>query len=239
VGDENHAVILPSDRPLRLHFDKGLQQIIVRIEWERVDAACERYFGVSGVNSPHFEPRLDLSTAGGICWKNAVRSLIEYSQLTDQFLCREEFASQIEDLMIGALLLAHPNNFSERLHDSMNQRKQVVPRYVKRAIEYLHAHAEEQVTISAVAKEVGVSAAALSTRFREAVQQTPGEYLRSIRLEKVRAALLKFDVSESSLTDIAGRFGFTHYGHFARNYYNRYGEHPRETVREARLRRIK
>lgn len=239
LGDERHAVILPSDQPLRLHFNKGLQQIIIRIEWERIDAACERYFGVSGVINPSFEPRLDLATPAGVSWKNAVLSLIEFSQLSEGFLCKEEYASQIEDLMIGALLLAHPNNFSGRLYDSMNLRKSVVPRYVKRAIEYFQANAAEPITISEVAKEVGVSSAALSMRFREAMQQTPGEYLRSIRLEKVRAELLKSDVSESSLTDIASRFGFSHYGHFAKNYYQRYGEYPRETVREARTRRGK
>jgi len=235
LGDERHAVVLPSDRPIRLNFDKGLQQIIVRIEWDRVETACERYFGVSGVTSPSFEPRLDLSTPGGIAWQSAVYQLIGFSQLVDGFLCTEEYASQIEDLMIGALLLAHPNNFSARLTRSMNLRNAVVPRYVKRAMEYLHAHATEPITIGSVAKEVGVSAAALSVRFKETTQQTPGEYLRNIRLERVREELLRNGASERSLTDIASSLGFSHYGHFARNYHERYGERPRDTAREAQL----
>lgn len=234
IGDDQHAVVLPSDQPLRLHFNKELKQVIARIEWERIDTACERYFGVSGVENPYFEPSLDLSSPTGIRWKNAIRNLVEFSQFSDGFMCSEEYALQIEDLMIGTLLLGHQNNFSERLRRSLELRKSVVPRYVKRAIEYLHAHLGEQITISAVAKEVGVSPAALSMRFREAMQQTPGEYLRSIRLDKVRAELLRIDLIEISITDVACRFGFSHYGHFAKNYYERYGEHPRETVREAR-----
>jgi len=234
TGSAQHAVILPSDRPLRVNFEKGLQQIIVRIEWNLVQTACQRYFGMSDIDGLSFRPELDLTTPAGNAWRAAVHNLLAFSQSSEAFPRADHYASQIADLMINALLIAHPNSLSKQLGDVGRASETVMPRYVKLAVDYLHAHASEPLTIAGVAKEVGVSPSALSVRFRETLHQTPGDYLRRIRLERVRAELIGSDSSERSITDVALEWGFSHYGHFARNYFERYGEHPRETLRRAR-----
>jgi len=234
AGNAGQAAILPSDHPLRVQFNKGLQQIIVRIEWDRVELACERYFGVSAVADLRFDPRLERTSPSGKAWYGAVQSLIAFSQYSSAFRQASAYAAQIEDLMIGALLLGHPNTYSDDFNSASKVRNAVMPRYIKRAVEYLHEHAGDAITISEVALAVGVSHAALAARFREVMQQTPSEYLRSIRLGRVHAELLASRDSNGNLTELALKYGFAHYGHFARHYLTRYGEHPRETLRKAR-----
>jgi AraC-like DNA-binding protein len=82
----------------------------------------------------------------------------------------------------------------------------------------------------------GVAAVSQRTLLRalQAVYSTtPSRYLRSIRLEQARLALLSRDKNTKTVTQVATRFGFRELGRFAIDYRARYGESPSETLRNA------
>jgi transcriptional regulator GlxA family with amidase domain len=74
----------------------------------------------------------------------------------------------------------------------------------------------------------------LIQHFRDFKRTSPVRYLRTARYEKVREALRQAD-HEESITEIAGRWGFSHMGRFAVEYRKRFGEPPSQTLRRARL----
>jgi transcriptional regulator GlxA family with amidase domain len=61
---------------------------------------------------------------------------------------------------------------------------------------------------------------------------SPTDYLRNVRLNRVREELLAERSFDSSIADIAFTWGFTHLGRFAKIYHERFGELPSETVRK-------
>jgi AraC-like DNA-binding protein len=59
------------------------------------------------------------------------------------------------------------------------------------------------------------------------------QFLRRLRFEKVREALLHARQSDS-VSSICGQWGFTHLGRFAVEYRRRFGETPSQTLARAK-----
>ena len=76
----------------------------------------------------------------------------------------------------------------------------------------------------------GVSVRTLYAGFKDFRQTSPMEYLRTIRLQRAREELQRQD-PDSSVTEIAIRWGFTHMGRFSQDYSRMFGERPSETKR--------
>lgn len=100
----------------------------------------------------------------------------------------------------------------------------------------MRVHAGEPMTVTRLAAAAGVGVRTLQEGFRRHLDTTPTAYLRRIRLEHVRAELEKADSQETTVSAIALRWGFTHFGDFARSYRMAYGERPSETLRKPRRR---
>ena len=87
-------------------------------------------------------------------------------------------------------------------------------------------------------RRAGVSVRSLQAQFRHDLGQTPTAYVRNRRLERARADLA--DAAPGSgvtVTDVAARWGFTHFGRFAATYRARFGETPSHTLRSVAVRR--
>ena len=89
---------------------------------------------------------------------------------------------------------------------------------------------EELPTMVEICEALGVSERTLQYAFREYVGLSPVAYLRICRLNRVRAALAASDPQETTITQVAMRFGFLHLGRFAGDYKRMFGETPSETL---------
>ena len=61
------------------------------------------------------------------------------------------------------------------------------------AIEYVHAHYTEEVTLGKVAARIGVHPAHLARGFRARLHKTLGEYVRELRLARASQDLLEIE----------------------------------------------
>lgn len=60
------------------------------------------------------------------------------------------------------------------------------------------------------------------------------EHLRAVRLERARLDLSRGGDGDTSVTEVALRWGFGHLGQFAADYKRRFGELPSQSLRKAR-----
>jgi transcriptional regulator GlxA family with amidase domain len=105
------------------------------------------------------------------------------------------------------------------------------PTPVRRAVAFVDAHAHEPVTLSDIAHAAHVGPRALQLAFRRHRDQTPLEYLRQVRLHRVRNDLRDGDPTQGdTVAAIAARWGFTHRGRFSVAYRQAYGESPARTL---------
>ncbi|MFJ4221706.1 helix-turn-helix transcriptional regulator [Curtobacterium luteum] len=101
------------------------------------------------------------------------------------------------------------------------------------AAQWMHEHAAERIALRDVAAAVGLSERGLQSSFRRRFDETPMERLRAERLDGARTDL-RFATPGTHVRDIARRWQFGHFGRFAANYAERFGESPSETLRRAR-----
>ncbi|MDR6571679.1 AraC-like DNA-binding protein [Curtobacterium sp. 320] len=102
---------------------------------------------------------------------------------------------------------------------------------VRRALEYVHEHARDAIGTPEIAAAAGLSPRGLQQSLRRHLDQTPGDLLRSVRLDGARADLLRGDRDDTSVADIARAWGFGHLGRFSATYRARFGELPSESLR--------
>ncbi|WP_367118319.1 helix-turn-helix domain-containing protein [uncultured Microbacterium sp.] len=76
-----------------------------------------------------------------------------------------------------------------------------------------------------------VSVRTVQEGFRKHLGTTPHEYVRNARLHAVRTALQKTDRGQTTVAETARRFGFIYPSRFPRDYLQRFGEHPSQTLR--------
>ncbi|WIE72957.1 AraC family transcriptional regulator [Curtobacterium sp. MCJR17_020] len=102
---------------------------------------------------------------------------------------------------------------------------------LRAAVEYVHAHASETVTIADLAAVAGLSVRSVQESFRRVFDVSPLTYLRDVRLDRVRSELLGLDPQVGAIGDVARRWGFAHLGRFSASYAARFGEYPKQTLR--------
>ena len=89
------------------------------------------------------------------------------------------------------------------------------PRWLDEALAILHDQFNEPLSVTRIARTVGVHPVYLSTVFREINRCTVVDYLRRLRIEYACREIIK---PEAQLAEVALASGFSHQSHFARTF---------------------
>ena len=110
------------------------------------------------------------------------------------------------------------------------------PGDLKKAIDYIRCHPDGKMSIADLIVHCGVSERTLRKHFRRFMAVSPLKYWRQLRLAAARSFLLDGS-NTTSVTELATRFGFAHFGRFAQDYRRHFGETPSSTLQRSRVRR--
>lgn len=103
-------------------------------------------------------------------------------------------------------------------------------RLVRRAEDLVDAHPQRPLLAGELCAALRVSLRTLDRAFRTVLGTSPIAHLRSLRLMRVRAALLATDPATVTVSDVAWDWGFWHLGRFAAQYRALFGELPSRTL---------
>jgi AraC-like DNA-binding protein len=106
------------------------------------------------------------------------------------------------------------------------------PACLPRADRFIRQHLANDIGLTQIAENAGVSTRYLEDAFRRHWRTTPMAHVRNLRLE-VTHHLLTHPVDGMSVTEAALTAGISHLGRFSRDYRRRYGELPSESLRRA------
>ncbi len=223
ASDHDVASVLgPSDSTV-MRWSADCDQLMVRVDKALVERAI-------GALSGRLEPetvRFQL----GFRWRECApwRCLVQYlSDCASHPLDASQYrlmVAQIEQLVASTLVSAQPHDMREA---KSVRCVAVLPRHVKRVQEFLRANAGEPVTADQMAQVAGVSLRSLYAGFKEYCGLSPLQYLRALRLDGARQALLT--EPNCHIATVAMRWGFGHLGRFSSEYKERFGESPRESL---------
>lgn len=227
------AAVSSPGRPVLLRWTAEAAYLVVRVERSVLERHLEALLG-----EPPREPlRLaldrDLTDLPGRRWF-AILDLLQAEIAQRQIAppsgerALDASAASVQELVMNALLLWHPNSSSAALGQP------VAPALrpdVQRALDYAREHLSAPLTVASLAAAAGVSARTLQAGFARELGCSPSSYIRELRLERVRAELTASDPADGvRVTDVALRWGFSHLGRFSSSYQRRFGELPSQTL---------
>ncbi len=134
----------------------------------------------------------------------------------------------VEEFLADLLLRALPAVSDEALPASW--------RRVRQAEEIMRARSDEPLSMTELAREIGVGLRSLQLAFTQVRAMGPRDVLVRMRLERARARLLSAHPADT-VTTVALDCGFVHLGRFPATYRAAFGELPAETLVRARRRR--
>ncbi|SOY44348.1 Transcriptional regulator, AraC family [Cupriavidus taiwanensis] len=230
VSDIKTASLLSPDTPTQMRWHEDCAQVLLWIE----KAAIEQRFALLTGRDPDgplaFDPSLPQQAGISSSWTQAVLDLARnIDQHGTHWMQFPAAVASMEDYLLRTLLLLQPHTYTSLL---VRNAEPARPRHMQRVIDYVQANVDTPLTVADLAKIACVSVRALEEGFRRHLNTTPVAYLRDVRLDSVRQALMGAAGAEhASITDIAYRFGFTHLGRFAAYYKQRFGVSPSATLR--------
>ncbi len=184
--------------------------------------------GAAGVDL-RFRAAADLQSAAGRHLRQSVHFVAYQLDSAPPGTIGPPVLAAWEDLLLVQLLTALPNSLED--FAARAQRSGALPYHVKRAREFIEAHAREKISLIDLAQAAGCSLRTLQAAFVEATGLSPMAYLRAARLEGAHRDLRRAEPG-TTVAEIARRWGLAHLGRFARDYRRRYGRNPVETLRD-------
>ncbi len=227
---QDQGTVYRPDDGIRVRgWQTGTEQLLgMKFERDALELELRHLLGRDFVGSIRLEPTLDLSRGRGAQWWHLARAVTHGLHDADMLLHAQGNALMVSSLMTG-LLLASEHQFRGEL-DAPGEN--CPPAVVRRAVDYIHMHAHDALTVHTIAAMAGASVRALQTGFRTHLGTTPRRYLTSVRLDRVRRDLVAGTPHSTSVATSASFWGFTHLGRFASLYRARYGELPSTTLRD-------
>ncbi len=192
-----------------------------------VHACLSDMFELSSMGQLGIRPLLDLETPIGQTLTSLCRTMA-LGMMGERFLEHSPKAMALLAETIVRLVLEHVPN---RAVDDLRSRPfPVVPRHVKRAIDFMHANMHMPIKLADIASAAGVSARTLQIGFKQFRDTTPLNYLQQIRLQAVHRELSTLE-NTLSIKEVALKWGFCHLGRFTGLYKKTFGCLPSETAK--------
>ena len=173
-----------------------------------------------------FAPSLNMESAAGVELEQlAVRLCEELDRVRDPRHASLGVA-QLERWLVSHLVDSQRHNYTRLLHRASAG----APWQVRAAEEFIHANAARPLSLGDIAATAGVSVRTLQYSFGRHRGMRPMDFLRQVRLQHAREDLLSAE-KIITVSEAAARWGFSHFGRFAAEYKERYGESPSATLR--------
>ena len=144
----------------------------------------------------------------------------EAYRLNDTYICQLDRCANIADVV-----LLHDQMAMDYTNRMLQRKKQAVAsKQVSAAIDYIHTHLLERITVETLSKSVGVSSTFLSRIFKQELGVSVSEY---IRRRKIDAAKNLLSFSDHSLVDIAAMLSYSSQSHFIQQFRSQVGVTPK------------
>jgi AraC-like DNA-binding protein len=214
--DRNNAVLCAPGQPFDALLSSDCEQFVLRID-------ADAFRTVSREVGASLAPGVSIDSPGLQGWMHQLHALTSSAELLECARSNAHVAGHMERLLVDLLAGALPN--------APVAQRCFAPAFVKRAEEFIRAHAGEPLQLEDVASAAGVSPRTLRDRFQAVRGMSPMQFIRDVRMQRARDALLAAG-PQTRVADVALTCGFFHLGRFSTAYAKVFGELPSATLRK-------
>jgi AraC-like DNA-binding protein len=218
--------IVPPEVSVDVDISSGSEQFVLRIE---ADVLLNKLAALIGA-TPSRKLVFDQTThVNGQAIDN-LRRMVMFFAAMDALGSKMPTLTltELEQAVIVSFICNNPNNYSTN-----GRTRPIASWQVRRAEDYIEAHWNQTITIEALAQATSASARSLFDEFKRSCGQSPMAFVKQIRLQRARDMLVRTDLNPS-VTETALACGFSNLGHFASDYFKRFGERPSDTLKHGK-----
>jgi AraC-like DNA-binding protein len=228
-GDTDTAGVY---RPMGHNFLHGASAdchlLSLSIDTDVLEQALASLLNTPVRGRPRLAEQLDVRQAPGRSCAELIRLLADEISNPNGLIYQPIVAAPLQETLVMSLLLAVGHQYQ----DALSQPAPRSPGHrVTRAIDAIRDEPQRPYTVAALAEIAGVGLRSLRQEFHRQVGMPPMAYLREVRLARAHSELVDAEPDQTSVADVARRWGFGRPGWFATRYRRLYGLDPAETLR--------
>lgn len=206
----------PSERSLLIVFDQLA-----------VEAEMARLAGRDVMGPVALAPEVDLRDPRSTNLLGLVRPILHGLESPSDHGLHPLFLAPLSNALITSFLLATDHRFSARLQ---TPRTPLPASTFRDAVDFMHEHAAEPITVADVAAHVGATLRSLRFAFLAETAASPYEVLWRIRMDRTHHELTAGEPGMTSVDEVAHRWGFTDIKRYAAAYTRTFGVAPSHTL---------
>lgn len=218
--------VVPPDASVTSSFAPGFEHFGLRIKPDVLTGKLAALIGATPSRRLEFDQttRADASALGNL------RRMMRFFAAELDSGAPPIVLAELEQALIVSFLCTNRHNYSAFLDD---RARPIASWQVRRVEDYIEAHWDRPITIEELARVSSASARSIFQQFRRSRGQSPMAFLKDVRLRHARMMLKRID-RPPSVTETAITCGFGNLGHFARDYFERFGERPSDTLKRSK-----
>ena len=186
--------------------------VIVRLELKILRALYEE------VGSLAFDDTSSRSLTAQVTHPRIIDTLSRYLLLADDPVERRVLLAQVRRELHYRILSSPHGAMLRKLQDHRSNASNIA-----RAIAHIRTHFRESIVVPELAREVGLSQAALYTHFKRITRTTPIQFQKDLRLLEAKRLLLQ---GGDSISEVAFEVGYESLSQFSREYSRKFGISP-------------
>lgn len=229
---QGRALVSTPRRSINLRWSEGSEQIILRLPHSLLQETAAGLGKSAAFSAALQKPGLVLDAGSSRLWQAQLKAFVALENSTRRNAAFDPWLSHMEQGMAMFLLLQDDRPAGHKpvpAGDMADDRRQ---RRLDRLHEFALTHLDQPVTLADLANAAALSQRQLNAFCHAELGQSPLSWLRGLRLDAIRAALVADP--QTNLADLAMLHGFFHLGRFSASYCNRFGELPSQTRRNAK-----
>jgi AraC-like DNA-binding protein len=214
---DSYSLDIKSDQPLR----------IIKIAGSFIERQLIQLMAYSANRTLQFKQEIWPKQGINASWHRYIDYLFNETAQPSNIFIDQTTNEEMAKVVVTGLLNSQEHNYSEELsvrHTS------IVPGHVYRAERYIKENISHSIDINDIVAAADVCERTLYDAFKRFRGISPICYLKNMRLDLARQALLQSS-DDIKVYTIATKFGFNHLGRFSIYYKKRFGESPSQTLK--------
>jgi AraC-like DNA-binding protein len=149
------------------------------------------------------------------------------AETAPEIIAHPEAARGLEETLIEAMVSCLSSG--DTTGDSSAQRRHQL--IIRRFLSVIEHHPDDALYVLQICRVIGVAERTLENCCQEHLGMSPKRYLMRRRMHFARRDLSRSMPFATTVTEVAARYGFWHFGRFANAYKSQFGEAPLVTLR--------
>lgn len=230
-ADGSSLYFLRGGEEFMCHMPNGMDLLSITFDRDFFDAALQEVPFADEIVQLLRQPVIKVPAQRFVECRQRLMAMFSEALINDELSGTAARQDEFEQALLDELLRLVMDPACDRHQRSGSSTQDFI---VEKCHRMAMAEAMNVPRVMELCERLQVSRRTVQNSFRAVAGTTPLNYLRSVRLNGVRRALMGSRACDLTVGDAAGQWGFFHLSHFAAEYQELFGELPSQTPRAAK-----